>query len=76
MLRKKMPGQTGHYKIRYGVPVAMIGIIVSVLLLSAAKMIELRNVAILIATGLIVYLVQVKLKKKNRYNDNTLPGES
>jgi chromate transport protein ChrA len=63
MLRKKLPGQTGHYKIRYGVPIATIGIILSVLLLSAAKLSELRNVAILLGAGLIVYFLQIKLKK-------------
>ncbi len=64
MLRKKMREQTGYYKIPAGNIVAGTGILISVWLLSAAKLIELRNVAILLAIGIIVYVLRLKLKKK------------
>ncbi|MCW3119210.1 MAG: amino acid transporter, partial [Chitinophagaceae bacterium] len=62
MLRKKMPRQTGYYRIRAGNIVAITGILLSLWLLSAAKFIELRNVIILLATGIIVYALQRKFK--------------
>jgi amino acid transporter len=64
MLRKKLPKQTNHYKIPFGNVVAVAGILFSVWLLSAAKLIELRNVAILLTIGIIVYVLQLKLKAK------------
>ncbi|HUS02658.1 MAG TPA: APC family permease, partial [Chitinophagaceae bacterium] len=63
MLRKKMPGQTGHYKIPLGNAVAILGILISIWLLSAAKLAELRNAAIFLAIGIIIYGVQHKFKK-------------
>lgn len=63
MLRKKIPGQTGHYRLRAGNAIAVTGILLSVCLLSAAKYIELRNVAILLGIGLIIYWSQLRVKK-------------
>jgi amino acid transporter len=65
MLREKMGKQTGHYKIPAGNIIAITGIVLSVWLLSAAKLIELRNVAIFLVTGIIVYGLQLTFKKKN-----------
>jgi amino acid transporter len=64
MLRKKMPEQKGHYRIRAGNIVAITGILLSIWLLSAAKLVELGNVAIFLGIGIIVYILQQKLKKK------------
>jgi amino acid transporter len=63
MLRKKMPQQTGHYKIPLGNVVAILGILISIWLLSAAKLIELRNAAIFLGVGVIIYVMQHKFKR-------------
>ena len=63
MLRKKMPLQTGYYKIPFGNTIAVAGILLSLCLLSAAKLIELRNAAIFLGIGIIIYLLQHKFKK-------------
>jgi amino acid transporter len=63
MLRKKMPWQTGYYKIPFGNAVAVAGILLSLCLLSAAKLIELRNAAIFLGLGIIIYVLQHKFKK-------------
>ncbi|HMJ48310.1 MAG TPA: APC family permease [Ferruginibacter sp.] len=63
MLRKKKPEQTGYYKIPYGSVVALAGIVISIWLLSAAKLIELRNAAIFLSIGVIIYLLHRKFKK-------------
>ena len=65
MLRKKMPRQTGHYKIPFGNLVAIFGILISIWLLSAAKLIELRNAAIFLAAGIVIYVLQNNFKKRN-----------
>lgn len=62
-LRKKMRGQTGHYTIPFGNVIAGSGILISIWLLSAAKLIELRNVAIFLAAGVIIYALQRKFKR-------------
>jgi amino acid transporter len=66
MLRRKIPGSTGHYKIPFGNAVAILGIIISLWLLSAAKITELRNVAILLVAGIVIYGVQLKFKKPGK----------
>ena len=58
-----MPTQTGFYKIRFGNAVAFTGIMISFWLLSAAKLIELRNVAIFLCVGIIIYFLQRKFNK-------------
>ena len=65
MLRKKMPEQTSHYKIPFGNVVAALGILISIWLLSAAKLIELRNAAIFLVIGIVIYILHTKFKKKN-----------
>ncbi len=64
ILRKKMPRQTGYYKIPFGNAVAAIGILISIWLLSAAKLIEMRNVAIFLAIGIIIYVLQRTFKNQ------------
>lgn len=66
MLRRKIPSSTGHYKIPFGNAVAILGIIISVWLLSAAKIIELRNVAFFLVAGIVIYGVQLKFKKPSK----------
>jgi amino acid transporter len=64
MLRIKMKHQTGVFKIRFGNAVAVTGILLCVWLLTAAKIIELRNVAVLVAIGILIYILQNYFKKK------------
>jgi amino acid transporter len=66
MLRKKMQQQTNFFKIRGGNIIAVTGIILCIWLLSAAKIIELRNVAIFLALGTIVYFFQMRKYKKDK----------
>ncbi|HET6993355.1 MAG TPA: APC family permease [Chitinophagaceae bacterium] len=67
-LRKKFPGQRDYYKLKYGNLLAVAGIGLSVWLLSAAKLTELRNVAILLGIGLLVYLMQINSRKNHKKN--------
>jgi basic amino acid/polyamine antiporter, APA family len=63
-LRKKMEQQLEYYRIRWGKSVAVTGILLSVWLLSAAKLTELRNTAIFVGTGIIFYLLFTFKKQK------------
>jgi basic amino acid/polyamine antiporter, APA family len=65
VLRKKMPAQKKYYKIRFGKAVALLGIALSVWLLSAAKPDELEDVGILVGIGIVIYVVQSRPLKKN-----------
>jgi amino acid transporter len=62
-LRKKNPAETGHFRIRYGNIVAIAGMGVTIWLLSSSKLTELRDVAIAVGVGLIIYFF-VSLQKK------------
>jgi len=64
-LRKKNTAQTGHFKIPYGKFFAIAGIAIAIWLLSSSKLNELRDVAIAIGAGLIIYLI-VEWKKKKK----------
>lgn len=55
VLRKKRLEQSGFYKIRYGVPVAVFAIGVTAWLLSSSKPNELRDIGIALAAGLLIY---------------------
>ena len=58
-----MPQQKEHYKIPFGNAVAATGILISIWLLSAAKFVELRNAAIFLGIGLLVYGLHKSFKK-------------
>lgn len=55
-LRSEDVGSTGHFSIRYGKLVAVLGLIITLLLLASSKLTELRDVAVSIIAGLIIYL--------------------
>jgi basic amino acid/polyamine antiporter, APA family len=55
ILRRKRPEQSGFYKIRYGIPVAVFAIGVTIWLLSSSKLNELRDIGIALAAGLLIY---------------------
>src|SRR6187455_229619 len=57
VLRKKRPEQSNFFKIKYGNTIAILGVIVTLWLLSSSKINELRDIAISVAIGLVVYLL-------------------
>jgi len=64
-LRKKNVSQTGFFKIPYGEYFAIAGILLSIWLLSNAKLNELRDIAIAIGVGLVIYVL-MKLPKNRK----------
>ena len=62
-LRKKRTGEPGHFTIRYGNAIAIAGMGVTVWLLSSSKLTELRDVAIAISVGLVIYFFVRRQKK-------------
>jgi basic amino acid/polyamine antiporter, APA family len=64
ILRKKRPGDTGFFKIKYGNVIAVLGVLLAIWLLSSAKLHELRDVAIAIGIGVIIYFAMLIFKKK------------
>ncbi len=63
-LRKKNPGETGFFKIKYGRLIAFAGIIITLWLLSSSKLNELRDIAIAVGVGFVIYLLMELAKKK------------
>ncbi|NTS41593.1 amino acid permease [Flavisolibacter sp. BT320] len=59
-LRKKSPDQGDHFKLKGGTYFAGAGILLCLWLLSTAKLVELRNVAILLSAGILIYFLQTK----------------
>src|SRR4030095_1557862 len=57
ILRKKKPGQSKFFKIKYGNTIAILGFIITLWLLGSSKVKELRDIAISIAIGLVIYLL-------------------
>ncbi|MBC7875225.1 MAG: amino acid permease [Ferruginibacter sp.] len=64
-LRKRDHTQTGFYKIIYGKFFAVAGILITIWLLSSSKLKELRDVAIAVGVGLVIYFL-IELQKKNK----------
>jgi len=62
-LRKKNATQIGFFKIPYGKVFAVAGILITLWLLSNAKLKELRDIGIAVAVGLLIY-VGMELGKK------------
>ncbi len=65
-LRKTMKEQKDYFKVRYGNILAIAGIILSFWLLSAAKWTELRNAAIFLSAGVVLFLLQMNFLKKGK----------
>ena len=66
ILRKKNPGKTGFFKIKYGNIVAIIGLLLTFWLLSSATMKQLKQISIAIGIGLAIYLL-MELSKRIRF---------
>jgi basic amino acid/polyamine antiporter, APA family len=71
-LRQKNKEQTGFFKIRFGIPVAVAGMLITAWLLSSSRMNELRDIAIATGAGLFIFLL-VSLKKKSRMPEHPGP---
>lgn len=63
-LRKKEPNQTGFFKIPYGEFFAIAGILLTIWLLSNAKLNELRDIAISVGVGLVIYVLMKLMENK------------
>ncbi|MGB4843498.1 MAG: APC family permease [Ferruginibacter sp.] len=63
-LRQKDSSKTGYFRIPFGNAVAVAGMGVTVWLLSSSKLSELRDVAIAIAVGLLIYMYMEFQKKR------------
>lgn len=63
-LRKKDQPGTNYFKVPYGNVIAVAGIGVTCWLLSSSKLTELRDVAIAMATGLLIYIFVEYQKKR------------
>jgi hypothetical protein len=74
MLRKKKKEQGNYYRLRAGNVIAAAGIVISIWLLSAAKLVELRNAAIFLSTGVIVYFLHRKFRKKAASREPACPA--
>ena len=68
-LRKRNSGQTGFFKIPYGKFFAVAGILLTFWLLTSSKLKELRDVAIAVGVGFIIYLL-MELQKKRQKADS------
>jgi amino acid transporter len=64
-LRKKNPTQTGFFKIPYGEFFAVAGVLLTLWLLSNAKLNELRDIAIAVGIGFVIYVL-MKLPKNRK----------
>jgi amino acid transporter len=64
ILRKKKPGQTGFFKIKYGNVFAVLGVLIAIWLLSSAKSNDIKAIAIALGIGLAIYAAMHVFKKK------------
>jgi amino acid transporter len=66
ILRKKNAAQTGYFKIRFGKFFAIAGIAITIWLLSSAGLKDLKDAAVAIGIGLLIYfLVEWQKRKKS-----------
>ena len=63
ILRKKNPGKTGFFKIKYGNIVAILGVLLTLWLLTSATPEQMKQISIAIGIGLVVYLL-MELSKR------------
>ena len=65
-LRKTSPDETNYFKLRYGQFFGFLGIVISIWLLSASKLIEFRDVAIFILVGVVFYGIYKSIPGRKR----------
>lgn len=67
-LRRKAPDQKDYFRVWGGAVWAVLGCLLCLWLLSTAKLVELRNVGILLSVGIVLYLLQ---KKRNGISETS-----
>ena len=70
ILRDKKPLQTGFFKIKYGKLIAILGLLLTLWLLSSATMKQMIQIGIAIGIGLVIYLIMELTKGKKPGNSN------
>lgn len=65
LLRKKRPGQKNYFKINYGLPLAVAGLIITFWLLGSSRLNELLDIGIAIAAGVVIFLITRFFTGKN-----------
>lgn len=65
ILRDKKPKQTGFFKIKYGKVVAILGLLLTLWLLTSATLKQMKQIGIAIGIGLVIYLIMELTKRKN-----------
>lgn len=65
VLRKKKPEQTGFFKIKYGNIVAILGVLLTLWLLTSATPEQMKQIGIAVGIGLVVYLL-MEISKRTR----------
>lgn len=65
-LRKRNTGQTGFFKIPYGKFFAIAGILLTLWLLSSSRLKEMRDVAIAVGVGGVIYFLVELMKKRQK----------
>ena len=65
ILRKKRSDQDRFFKLKYGNIIAMLGIMVSVWLLSSATLKQLKHVGIALGIGFLIYIIMELTRKRS-----------
>ena len=65
ILRKKRSDQAGYFKLKYGNIIAVLGIIVSIWLLSSATFKQLKHVGIALSIGILIYIIMGLTRKRS-----------
>jgi amino acid transporter len=65
LLRKKRPGQKNFFKIKYGLLLAVAGLIITFWLLGSSRLNELRDIGIALAAGVVIFLITRHFSGKN-----------
>lgn len=64
ILRKKKPGQVGFFKIKHGIVVGILGVLIAIWLLTSAKQEDITVIGKAVGIGLVIYLAMLVFKKK------------
>ncbi len=76
LLRRKQDRKTYFYKIPFGNVIAILGLLLTIWLVSSSKWNELRDVGIAIGIGALIYLAMELYKKKQRSSDPSLLSDN
>lgn len=65
LLRKKRSDQAGYFKLKYGNIIAVLGVLVSLWLLSSATIEQLKHVGMALGIGLLIYIIVRSTRKRS-----------